>query len=131
MTRSEGQALVEFAIVLPILLLFIFAIVYVAQVGIARLALEHGAAEGARAGALTNLDSEIARAVDAAVAPLDPTRIHVSIEPKQGTAPRDRAPRGSLLRIRLDYAVPVPLGFLGLPAVAVTGRAARLIEWTP
>ncbi len=126
---GEGQALVEFALVLPILLLFLFAIVFVAQIGVARLALEHGAAEGARVGALTNLDSEIAPTIAAAVAPLDPARVRVEIEPRQDSRPID--PRGTLLRVSLGYAVPVPLGFVGLPEVAVVGRAARVIEWTP
>ena len=131
MTRPEGQALVEFALVLPILLVFVFAIVFVAQIGVARLALEHAAAEGARAGALTDLDAEIRRAVDASVAPLQPDRVRMAIDPAEGQGPRANDPRGTLLRIRLDYSVPVPLGFVGLPEVAVTGRAARLIEWTP
>ena len=131
MTRPEGQALVEFALVLPILLVFVFAIVFVAQIGVARLALEHGAAEGARAGALTNLDAEIRRAVDASVAPLEADKVRVAIDPAEGQRPRTNDPRGSLLRVRLDYSVPVPLGFVGLPEVAVTGRAARVIEWTP
>lgn len=130
MTRAaDGQALVEFAVVLPILLLFLFAIVFVAQIGVARLALEHAAAEGARIGALTNDDGEVARAIHAAVAPLEHARVRVEIEPRQNRRPSD--PRGTLLRVSLAYAVPVPLGLVGLPEVAVAGRAARVIEWTP
>ena len=127
--KDRGQALVEFALVLPILLLFVFAIVLVAQIGVARLALEHAAAEGARAGALTNDDGEIARAIQTAIAPLDGSRVRVQIDPTE--AQRPLKPRGLLLRVVLDYSVPVPLGFVGLPEVAVAGRAARLIEWTP
>ena len=131
MTRTEGQALVEFALVLPLLLVLTFVVVFVAQIGVARLALEHAAAEGARAGALTNLDSEINGAIEAAVSPLDPAQVRVTIEPKQGVMPRDHDPRGTLLRVKLDHTVPAPLAFLGLPGVAVTARAARVIEWTP
>ncbi len=131
MTREQGQALVEFALVLPLLLLFVFAIVFVAQIGVARLALEHAAAEGARAGALTNDDGEIARAIEAAVAPLELARVRSRIEPRQDEQPRSRDPRGTLLRVSLDYAVGVPLRFVGLPDIVVAGRAARVIEWTP
>jgi hypothetical protein len=129
LTRAEGQALVEFALVLPLLLVFVFAILFVAQIGVARLALEHGAAEGARAGALTNDDGDVTRAARAAVAPLDPDQVRIHIDPGQITRPLD--PRGTLLRVDLGYTVPVPLAFVGLPEIRVVGRAARLIEWTP
>ena len=129
--RSEGQALVEFALVLPLLLVLVFAVVFVAQIGVARLALEHAAAEGARAGALTDLDSEIHKAVVAAVAPLDAERVRVTIEPQESEQARALDPRGTLLHVSLAYGVPMPVAFLGLPEVVVTGRAARVIEWTP
>jgi len=132
MIRADrGQALVEFALVLPLLLVFVFAIVFVAQIGVARLALEHAAAEGARIGALTNDDGAVARAIDAAVAPLDASHVRVRIDPPQSSLPRTLDPRGALLRVELGYTVPVPLGFAGLPEIAVVGRAARVIEWTP
>lgn len=131
MVSDDGQALVEFALVLPFLLLFMLAIVLVADIGVARIALEHAAAEGARIGSLTNDDEEIGRAVRAAIAPLDPVRVRTTIEPGEHDAPRSADPRGSLLRVALDYTVPVPLGFAGLPTVRVRGSAARVIEWTP
>jgi Flp pilus assembly protein TadG len=128
---AGGQALVEFALVLPLLLLFMFAIVFVAQIGVARLALEHGAAEGARIGSLTNDDGQIRSAIGAAVMPLERSSVRIHIDPPQSVMPRSGDPRGTLLRVELSYAVPVPLGFVGLPEVAVAGRAARVIEWKP
>ncbi len=129
--NDDGQALVEFALVLPFLLLFALAIVLVAEIGVARLALEHAAAEGARVGSLTNDDEEIARAIAAAVSPLDPARLRTRIEPGEHDAPRSADPRGTLVRIALEYTVPVPLSFAGLPNVTVRGSAARVMEWTP
>jgi len=129
--NERGQALVEFALVLPFLLLFALAIVLIAEIGVARLALEHAAAEGARAGSLTNDDEEIVGAIRAAAAPLDATRVRPTIEPGEHDAPRSGDPRGSILRVALEYAVPVPLAFAGLPSVTVRGWAARVIEWTP
>lgn len=128
---DDGQALVEFALVLPFLLLFALAIVLVTEIGVARLALEHAAAEGARAGSLTNDDEQIVRAIAAAVSPLDPARVRTSIEPGEHDAPRSADPRGTLLRVAIEYAVPVPLAFAGLPSVTVRGSAARVVEWTP
>lgn len=128
---DRGQALVEFALVLPFLLLFMLAIVLVAEIGVARLALEHAAAEGARVGSLTNDDGEIAAAVSAAVTPLRREQVVVRIEPPEHEPPRANDPRGSLLRVELRYGIPVPLGFAGLPSVTVSGFAARMMEWTP
>ena len=123
--------MVELALVLPVALLLILAVMLVAEVGVARLALEHGAAEAARTGALTNDDALVRATAAAAVAPLDPARVGVTIEPAQNEPPRSGAPRGSLLRVQLRYAVPVPLGFAGLPRLVVEGKAARRIEWSP
>jgi hypothetical protein len=128
---DRAQALVEFALVLPFLLAFALAIILAAEVGVARIALEHAAAEGARAGSLTNDDDAIARAVGAAAAPLDAARVRTTITPGEHDAPRSGDPRGSLIRVTLEYAVPVPLRFAGLPEVSVRGTAARVMEWTP
>src|SRR5438093_860358 len=48
-TRDGGQALVEFALVLPVLMIATFAILLTAEVGVARLSLQHATAEAARA----------------------------------------------------------------------------------
>jgi Flp pilus assembly protein TadG len=131
MKGDRGQAIVEFALVVPLLLVVILGIVLVSEIGVARLALEHAAAEAARAGSLTNDDDLVRGTVAAAVAPLDASSVKVTIEPTQNESPRSSTPRGSLLRVRLRYAIPVPLGFAGLPRLVVEGAAARRIEWTP
>ena len=131
MKGYRGQAIVEFALVVPLLLVVILGVVLVAEIGVARLALEHAAAEGARTGSLTNDDELVRSTVAAAVAPLDASSVEVDINPTEKESPRSSAPRGSLLRVRLRYAVPVPLGFVGLPRLIVEGAAARRIEWTP
>jgi len=131
MRGERGQAIVEFALVLPLLLVVILGVVLVAELGVARLALEHAAAEAARTGSLTNDDDLVRSTAAAAVKPLDASLVKVIIEPTQNEAPRASAPRGSLLRVRLRYAIPVPLGFIGLPRLIVEGVAARRVEWTP
>ena len=131
MNGDRGQAIVEFALVMPLLLVVILGIVLIADIGVARLALEHGAAEAARTGSLTNDDDLVRSTAAAAVTPLDASKVTVIIEPTRGDASRSSAPRGSLLRVRLRYAIPVPLGFVGLPRLIVEGTAARRVEWTP
>jgi hypothetical protein len=129
--QDRGQAIVEFALVLPVLLATAFAIVLVAELGVARLALQHATAEAARAGALTNDDDAIRETLAAAVAPLSSDRVRTAIEPPASESPRDADPRGSLLTVRASYELPIPLGFVGMPRLVVTASSVRRIEWTP
>lgn len=131
MTCERGQAIVEFALVLPTMLVVALAMVLVAELGIARLALQHATAEAARTGALTNDDEQIRGTLAATVAPLAPDRVTSEIDPLQAEPPRNGDPRGSLLTVRATYSLPVPLGFVGLPRFVVTASASRRIEWTP
>lgn len=55
-TQEEGSAVVEFALVVPLVLLVFLAIVQVAVAGFVRTTLTASAAEGARAGALSGSD---------------------------------------------------------------------------
>jgi len=128
---ESGQAIVEFALVLPVLLLAAFAVVLVSELGVARLALQHATAEGARAGALTNDDDAVRETIAASVAPLAPERVTTAIEPPVSEPPRSGDPRGSLLTVRATYEIPVPLGFVGMSKVVVAASAVRRIEWTP
>jgi hypothetical protein len=130
-TRDGGQALVEFALVLPVLMLATFAIILTAEIGVARLALQHATAEAARAGALTNDDEAIRSTLAAAVTPLAADRVVTAIEPAAGESPRNGDPRGSLLTVRASYAIPMPLRFVGLPQLVVSASSARRMEWTP
>ena len=131
MRREQGQAIIEFALVLPVLLVAAFAIVFTAEIGVARLALQHATAEAARAGALTNDDDAIRETLLAAVAPLSAERIVTGIEPPVTEPPRTSDPRGTLLTVSASYEIPMALGFAGLPRVTVSARATRRIEWTP
>lgn len=131
LTREDGQALIEFALVLPVLLAVAFAIALVADVGVARLALQHATAEAARAGALTNDDDAIRQAISAAIAPLAPERVRTAIAPPQSEPPRDTDPRGSLLTVRASYDIALPLAFIGVGPITVEASATRRIEWTP
>ena len=127
--KDGGQALVEFALVLPMLLAIAFAMVQIAELGVARLALVHAAAEGARIGALTNDDELIRDSVAAAAGSLDARQLHIEIVPGEGEIPRTRDPRGALIYVRLRYALPLALP--ALPPLVIETVAARRIEWTP
>ncbi|HUQ40902.1 MAG TPA: TadE/TadG family type IV pilus assembly protein [Candidatus Limnocylindrales bacterium] len=129
--NDDAQAIVEFALVLPVLLAAAFAIVLVSELGVARLALQHATAEGARAGALTNEDAQIRNTLAAAVTPLPADRIATEIIPAEDEPPRNSDPRGSVLTVRASYELPIPFSLIGFPKIVVHASSARRVEWTP
>ena len=60
--RSRGQALVEFALIVPIFLLLLFALVDFGRVVYAQQTITQDAREGARAGLVASLDATINQA---------------------------------------------------------------------
>lgn len=127
MRGERGQALIEFALVLPVLLILALAIGELSELGVARLALAHAAAEGARTIALTNDDRLGRSTIAAAAAPLRSAAIEIAIDPP--AEQRGTDPRGTLVFVRLRYAVAAPFAFVG--PLVVRGDAARSMEWTP
>ena len=115
MNEDRGQAIVEFALVVPLLLVLILGVVLVAEIGVARLALEHAAAEAARTGALTNDDELIRSTAAAAVTPLDASLVKVLIEPTQNEGSRSSTPEAPA-PCPASLRHPVPLGCVVCPA---------------
>src|SRR3990170_5640593 len=97
----SAQALVEFAVVLPILLLLMIGLVNLGILVNAQIVLTQAAWEGARAGAtiqdpLTG-DEEIIGAVRRAASPLEADAVLIEIDPAQSDYPRTEPaplPRG-------------------------------------
>ncbi len=113
---TRAQAIVELALVLPILLLVILGTVNLGWLVTSQVILTHAAWEGARAGATLsdpeNGDEEIVGAVLRAAAGLDGTRLVTQISPSQDEYPRNQPwplPRGHALTIRLQYALALHL----------------------
>lgn len=68
--RQRGTAIVEFAVILPLLLAILFAIIEFGYVFMIRQSLQHAAREGCRFASLqTSTDSGIMARVDEAMAP--------------------------------------------------------------
>ena len=95
---DDGQATVEAALALPIVLLALLLIVQVGIVVRDALALTQAAREGARVAAVTASDDDVIAAVRAAAGPLDADRIDILTSP----AERDRS-RGELVAVDLSY----------------------------
>lgn len=125
--RERGQAIVELALTLPVLMVCAALIVTLSLVGMARLAVENAASEGARFLALTNDESRARTTIAAAARPLANERLSVEIHP--GSA-ADR-PRGALVNVTVRYRLAVPFAFVGFGGIDVEGLAARRMEYVP
>lgn len=114
--HDQGQAVVELAVTLPILLLLIVGLINLGMLVNAQIILTQAAWEGARAGAtLVNPsrgDDEIIGAVRQAVIGLDPNTVQIDIVPRQDESPRNQPwpePRGRPLTVHLAYRLTLAL----------------------
>ncbi|MEW6524831.1 MAG: TadE/TadG family type IV pilus assembly protein [Bacillota bacterium] len=94
----SGQATVEMALVLPVLLLVLFGIVESGRLVHAHLLLQHATREGVRLGITGATDLEIEQRVRYAAATLDQSRLSIFITPPQG-----QRHRGGDLTVVLNY----------------------------
>jgi len=129
----SGQSLVEFAFVLPILLLLMVSIIDFGILFYSQMAVSNAAWEGARAGATiidpTQGDQEIIGAVHQAAFGLDISQLIVDIDPDQDEPPRNQAfpaPRGDSLTVTIQYQVNLTFPQISLP---VTGKAVTRMEY--
>jgi hypothetical protein len=130
----RGQAIVELALVLPILLLVILGTVNLGWLVTSQVILTHAAWEGARAGATlsdpVHGDEEIVAAVLRSAAGLDNTRLVTEISPSQDEYPRNQPwpmPRGHPLTIRLQY--PLTLNLPVAVTVPLRAEAVTRMEY--
>lgn len=102
---TRGQAVLELALVLPILLLLVFGIVEFGRIFNASLIITQAAREGARVGVVGGIDTEIEDTVRGIAAVLDGARLQVRTEPPE--LPGGTRTRGESLRVEVDYSVPL------------------------
>lgn len=81
MHRDEGSALVEFALIVPILVILVFGIVEFGRAYNASVTLTHATREGVRELAITRDPSSAAAVTRDAAASLDPLQITVIASP--------------------------------------------------
>jgi hypothetical protein len=114
---EKGQALTEFALVLPVLLFLMMATIQFGFALNSYLVLTGLARDAARVGSITNEDSEIRRVIQQNNPTLDPDKITILITP-----PESERHRGEELRVSLEYPVPVIVPLLG----SITGDELML-----
>jgi Flp pilus assembly protein TadG len=96
---ERGSAVVEFALLLPVLLLLLLAVVQVGVLTRDRLLLAQSSRAGAREAAVTGDETAIEDAAARAAPGLDPARLQVAVE-RAGT-------RGTPVTVSVSYEVPV------------------------
>ncbi len=104
---DRGQALVEMALVLSILLLLLTGIVEFGRVLSAQLAVSHASREGARIGVVGAVDELISQRTMDAAGTLVSEKVIVEISP----SPSERL-RGAQLTVRVKYPVDIVMPFM-------------------
>jgi hypothetical protein len=101
-SNQYGQALVELALVLPVLLLLIFGVVEFGRIYASNIVINNAAREGARAASLGVPDEDIIIIVKDRCTFLDPAKLAIDITP----LPLERA-TGNPVNIDINYPLEV------------------------
>jgi len=128
MTQKErGQALVEFALVIPILILIFIGILDLGHGVYAYGVVSSAAREGARFGIVNPTDtSGIKTQARANTAALDPSKITVPDPTCSGTKTTCDATPGNLMTVSVSYTFTPITSFLG--SFTMQGKATMTIE---
>ncbi|MEL7563574.1 MAG: TadE family protein [Dehalobacterium sp.] len=123
---AKGQAMVELALILPILLLLIFGIVEFGRIFSTQLLLTSSAREAARIAAVGASDIAIVTNVENNASVLDSSKIMVTISPDELSRIR-----GNAVTVHIEYPVkiyaPIISGIIGDP-FTVNGEATMRVE---
>lgn len=106
--NNQGQAMLEFALVLPILLLLVFGIIEFGIIFFDNLVITQAAREGARVGVVGGSDAEILDTVERIAGTLDVSRLQIEIDPDQSGRSR-----GDSLKVKVHYDVPILTPIMG------------------
>ena len=101
-SNQHGQALVELALILPVLLLLIFGIIEFGRIYASNIMINNAAREGARAASLGVPDEDIIIIVKDRCTFLDPTKLDIDISP----VPLERA-TGNPVNIDVNYPLEI------------------------
>lgn len=125
--NEKGQALVEFAIILPILLLLIMGILQFGLLINSYLALENSSREGARLGIVGCTDKDIQNIVMKTAPTLNSNALTINITPSEGSRKS-----GDTLTINLTYnynlTIPI-ISTLFNNSVTLNAQTSMRIEW--
>lgn len=124
--NREGQAMVEMALVLPVLILIMFGIIEFGRVFNSYLVVTNAAREAARVGVVGATDTEIINTVKNAAGTLKVSKLNWNITPSA-----TNRVRGASLKIKVTYPVdiyaPVIGSLIGDPYM-VTAQSVMRVE---
>lgn len=124
--RQRGQAAVELALVIPLLLLLVFGVFEFGRLLNAYLTLQHAAREGARLGVLGATDSEIIAVIESTAVTLRTADLVIDISPIQAGRTA-----GTIMTVTVTYAfevvVPVISGIIG-SSLPITSSLSMRVE---
>lgn len=120
---GKGQATVEMALVLPILIWLLVGLVDVARMANAYLILQHAAREAVRLGITGASDSQVTERATSAAATLDTATLSISITPAGSRT------TGSDITVTISYRYRV-LALMGIigTEVPLQGRLTARVE---
>lgn len=122
---SQGQAVVELALVLPIFLMLIFGVIEMSRIGYSFVTLNNAVRSGARIASLGGLDADIRNSIATSAPLFDPSLINIEITPSD----LDRRSGTSVL-VQASYPVhlntPIISQVLPNPVVVRTSLAMRV-----
>ncbi|MEW9672598.1 TadE/TadG family type IV pilus assembly protein [Ammoniphilus sp. 3BR4] len=102
MRDEKGQATVEMALCVTLLLLLVFGLIDFARIFHAQLTLDHAGREGARAASVGGTDQQIQDVISQASGSLGSTNLTVSITPT-----KTERRRGTYVTVDLAYSIPL------------------------
>lgn len=123
---QKGQALVEFAIILPILLLLVMGILQFGMMLNSYLTIENVAREGARTGIIGSSDDEIQNLIISTSPNLDPQSLIVTITPSEGIR---KSGDTLTVKVTYNYELTVPIiSNLFNNVVVLNGQTSMRVE---
>ncbi|NLI93719.1 MAG: pilus assembly protein [Peptococcaceae bacterium] len=122
---SNGQAVTELALVLPIFLLLVFGVIEMSRIGYSYLTLNNAVRSGARVASLGGLDNDIKNTIKGSAPLFDGASITIQITPNESTRRS-----GSSVMINASYPVYLNTPFLSQvlpnPVTISTSLAMRI-----
>ncbi|OAA93725.1 TadE/TadG family type IV pilus assembly protein [Clostridium coskatii] len=126
LNNEKGQALVEFAIILPILLLIVMGIVQFGMVVNSYITIENASREGARAGIIGSTDQEIQYLIVTTSPNLDPKNLTVTITPSESSR---RSGDSLIVKVTYKYNLTVPIiSSLFNNVIVLNGQTTMRVE---
>jgi len=118
---ERGQATVELALVLPLVVALVLLVLQAGLVGRDQVLVVHAAREAARVAAV-DADAGAPSAAARAATPLDGSRLRVTVGPRGGP--------GSIVRVEVSYRCPTDVPLVGRFAgdVELHASAAMRVE---